>query len=215
MIIKDSYIKMKLFQKLEKEQKLSIMFSNHDVAGKLELIGRMKLLAGILLVGELLSIGWVLIFYFLYSGQEVGNLSVSWLLFIGMMVPFNWPGAVVCAISSLFLPTNAVIILTAGALIILVLLVNWAVWDPDPQHYNFLVKGMRLEMIKSVLFMLAGCFIALVDTNGRDDIIYMAVAVYEAGSAINIIIFNKFIMVLDRMDYREVFQTDGKKPYGQ
>lgn len=191
------------------------MFNHNDMSGKLKFISRMRILAGLLLFVELLAVGWTLAFYFLYPSQQTGFLSISWLLLIGMVIPFNWPGAIVCALLSIFLRADAVLILTAGIYIIFILLVNRAVWVPNPQGYHLLVKVMRLEIGKSVLLMLAGCFIALVDTGGEEFVTYMVIAVYEFGSAINMIIFYKLLESIDNMDYREIFQVDGKRPYGQ
>ncbi|TCS81483.1 hypothetical protein [Pectinatus cerevisiiphilus] len=191
------------------------MFNHNDMSGKLKFISRMRILAGLLLFVELLAVGWTLAFYFLYPSQQTGFLSISWLLLIGMVIPFNWPGAIVCALLSIFLRADAVLILTAGIYIIFTLLVNRAVWVPNPQGYHLLVKVMRLEIGKSVLLMLAGCFIALVDTGGEEFVTYMVIAVYEFGSAINMIIFYKLLESIDNMDYREIFQVDGKRPYGQ
>lgn len=191
------------------------MFNHNDMSGKLKFISRMRILAGLLLFVELLAVGWTLAFYFLYPSQQTGFLSISWLLLIGMVIPFNWPGAIVCALLSIFLRADAVLILTAGIYIIFTLLVNRAVWVPNPQGYHLLVKVMRLEIGKSILLMLAGCFIALVDTGGEEFVTYMVIAVYEFGSAINMIIFYKLLESIDNMDYREIFQVDGKRPYGQ
>lgn len=185
------------------------------MSGKLKFVSRMRTLAGLLLLAELLSVGWVAAFYFLYASQAVGSLSVSWLLFIGMIMPFNWPGAVVCGLLSMLLSVDAVIILTAGMLIVIALIINRAVWSPNPRSYDFLVKCMRLEIVKSIILMLLGCFIALIDIKGQEDVLYMAVAVYEAGSACSILFFYRLLSAVDGMDYREIFQTDGKRPYGQ
>ena len=191
------------------------MFNHNDMSGKLKFISRMRILAGLLLFVELLAVGWTLAFYFLYPSQQTGFLSISWLLLIGMVIPFNWPGAIVCALLSIFLRADAVLILTAGIYIIFILLVNRAVWVPNPRGYHLLVKVMRLEIGKSVILMLAGGFIALVDTGGEEFVTYMVIAVYEFGSAINMIIFYKLLESIDNMDYREIFQVDGKRPYGQ
>ncbi len=187
------------------------MFDNNDIAGKLKLINCMRILAGLFLLIELIAVGWVIVFYSLYSGPEIGSLSVSWLIFIGMMLPFNWPGAIICAVLSMVMPTNAVVVLTAAVLTVLTLNINRAVWAPNPGNYTFLVIAMRIEILKSIIYMMAGCFIALINADG----IYMAVIVYEFGSACNILIFYKALSALDRMDYRGIFQMDEKRPYGQ
>ncbi|MDQ0202959.1 hypothetical protein [Pectinatus haikarae] len=191
------------------------MFNHGDMSGKLKFISRMRILAGILLAAELLAVSWAVLFYFLYASQATGVLSVSWLLLAGMIFPFNWPGAIFCSLLSMILRADAVIILTAGVYMILALLINRIIWAPNPKGYFFLVRAMRLEIGKSILLMLGGCFIVLINAGGQELVTYMAIAVYEVGSAINIIVFYKLLRVIDRMDYREVFQTDCKTPYGQ
>lgn len=191
------------------------MLNHNDMSGKLKFISRMRILAGFLGTVELVAVSWILFFNFLYPNPENSKLSMSWMLLIGMIIPFNWPGAILCGLLSMILQPNAVLILTAAFYIILSLTANRAVWLPSPKSYFYLVRIMRLELVKSFLLMLAGCFIALINTTGQELAAYIAVAVYEAGSAVNILIFYKLLFLMNGMDYREIFQTDGKKPYGQ
>ncbi|WP_231036087.1 hypothetical protein [Pectinatus sottacetonis] len=185
------------------------------MSGKLGIISSMRILSGILLAVELAGVIWILGFYFLYTSNAVAQLSVSWLIFIGMILPFNWPGAIICAFLTMLLPTDAVLVATTAIFTILILLVNRAVWSPNPQNYVYLVRAMKFEIAKSILMMLAGCFISLVDTNGQEVITYLIVAVYEIGAAGNIYFFYRLLVKMNSMDYREVFQTDTKTPYGQ
>lgn len=191
------------------------MFKNNDMSGKLIFISRMRILAGLALIVQLIAVCWVLAFYFLYTSSAVVALSLSWMIFIGLFLPYNWPGAIVCGLLSMFLPPDAVLIITAAVYFIAIILVNRAVWLPNPQNYDFLVRGMKIEIAKYILVMILGCFMALIDTNGQIFVGYLIIAIYEIGSAISIFIFYTFLQKLDKMDYREIFQTDGKTPYGQ
>lgn len=191
------------------------MFNHNDMSGKLIFISRMRILLGILFGIEVLAVGWIAAFNFLYPSQDTANLAVSWLILLGLIMPADWLGVIICTLLSMVVNTDALIILTSGIYIIIALMVNRWVWIPNPSSYRWLVQMMRLEIIKSILLMMTGCFISLVNMAGQEMAVYMAIAAYEFGSVVNIVIFYKLLGIIDRMDYREIFQTDGKKPYGQ
>lgn len=191
------------------------MFNHNDMSGKLIFISRMRILLGILFGIEVLAVGWIAAFNFLYPSQDTANLAVSWLILLGLIMPADWLGVIICTLLSMVVNTDALIILTSGIYIIIALMVNRWVWIPNPSSYRWLVQMMRLEIIKSILLMMTGGFISLVNMAGQEMAVYMAIAAYEFGSVVNIVIFYKLLGIIDRMDYREIFQTDGKKPYGQ
>lgn len=191
------------------------MFNHNDMSGKLIFISRMRILLGILFGIEVLAVGWIAAFNFLYPSQDTANLAVSWLILLGLIMPADWLGVIICTLLSMVVNTDALIILTSGIYIIIALMVNRWVWIPNPSSYRWLVQMMRLEIIKSILLMMTGCFISFVNMAGQEMAVYMAIAAYEFGSVVNIVIFYKLLGIIDRMDYREIFQTDGKKPYGQ
>ncbi len=191
------------------------MIGNEDMPGKLANIKKMRMAAGSLALVTLAGLIWVLAFYFLYPSEKTGHLAMCWLIFMGFILPFCWPVALFCCFLSIFLPANAVLVLTAAFMMIAVLIVLRAVYLTNKQSYNSLLNGFRAERYKSVIFGFFVSILYFVNAGNEAPLAYGACFIYQLFMVSNFILSCYCEKRLRRMDFREIFGTDWKNPYGQ
>ncbi len=187
------------------------MLNNYDMSGKLGLIKQMHISSMIFLFAEIVMLFWILLFYFLYPSPHTGYLAMCWLVFIGVIFPVNWIGALICCFLSMFLAPNHVIIITSAIMLIITLATVRLIWVFNQVNYFYLQKLMQLEVIKSMLLIPLFLLFFLINAGDYIYVVYLAFGVYEGGLFINLIVFYKMLRAFSGSEYREIYRADMPK----